>query len=127
MLDRQHHRYNRIGTDENNGFHFYFAPTKITASIFTSHRRKYRLSIFTSYRHIYRFQFFLSIEVHPDSYDDFNSVFFQSKFIPIHTTMISIPSSFNRSSFRFTQRCSFRFLSIEVHPDSYDDFNSVFF
>ena len=39
MLDRQHHRYNRIGTDENIGlllnlaptekpaFNFYFAPT----------------------------------------------------------------------------------------------------
>ena len=28
MLDRQHHRYNRIGTDENIGFLLNFAPTK---------------------------------------------------------------------------------------------------
>ena len=29
-------------------------------------------------------------------------------------------------SFRFLRRCSFRFLSIEVHSDSYDDAHSVF-
>ena len=52
--------------------------------------------------------------------------FFQSKFIPILTTM-SIPPSFNRSSFRFLRRCLFRLLSIEVHSDSHDDVHSVFF
>ena len=41
-------------------------------------------------------------------------------------TTMSIPPSFNRSSFRFLRRCSFRFLSIEVHSDSYDDAHSVF-
>jgi hypothetical protein len=90
----------------------------------------------TSYRRTYRFPFLLRIDALTGFHFHFVSthlpVFIFTSyrrhllFIPILTTML-IPFSFNRSSFRSLQRCSFRFLLIEVHSDPYNDAHSVFF
>ncbi len=81
----------------------------------------YRFPLLLRTDDTYRFPFFFFF-----SYDDDYSVFIQSKFIPILTTML-IPFSFNRSSFRFLRRWLFRLHLIEVHSDPYNDAHSVFF
>ena len=71
----------------------------LPVSIYTSYRRHLPVSISTSYRRHLPVLSFLSIEVHPDSYDNVHSALYQTMFIPL---------SIKRCSFRFTQRCSFR-------------------
>ena len=79
----------------------------LPVSTFTSYRRHLPVFILTSYRRHLPVSTFTSYRRHLPvsvfSYDDDYSVFIQSKFIPILTTML-IPFSFNRSSFRFLRR-----------------------
>ena len=72
----------------------------LPVSIFTSYRRHLPVSIFTLYR--------------------------RHLPVPIFLSTMSIPPSSNRSLFRFSRRCLFRFLSIEANSDPYDDVYSVF-